>query len=312
MKKLKVGLLCNEEISRDVALAIAAISGFQLTGISGISKPELVDLPQVSNFADPELLIENSDAIILMVSSDQQFELAKMALKNSKHLFIEEPLVTEVKKAEVLLSMQREADVKVQVGCGLRLNSSFLSWGGNNARIQFLETRNLTNTHSEIPVVLELMLPDLDFVLHLAKSEVRKISASGVSLSGNTPDMVNARLEFGNGCVASLTVNSKSNIHTHAAGVFENGASVVFDFSSSENPQMPSSASGFFAASSTHHFSNPLQRKKPTEILVKELKAFYSSIVRDSITMVPLSDACRALKVAQEIMEKIEERGMEG
>jgi predicted dehydrogenase len=239
-------------------------------------------------------------------------ELAKRALKKSKHIFIEEPLTTNIEKAEILLSMQREADVKVQVGSGMRLNPSVIETNVFKLKPLYIETQYLTEKESELSVVLDLMLRDIDFVLHLIKSEVRKISANSVSLSGVTSDVVNARIEFGNGGVASLTVNRNAKKEIHTASIFENGNAVVLDFNASIMENVPQSAYNLAITKQAEENSNKSTLiGHRAEALKVELQSFFNCIIENKNPLVPLSDACRALKLAYQILDKIEERRME-
>jgi len=312
MRKIPVGLICKDSIAPEIAICIASITDFELIGYGGTSNKELFTEYSWPYFEDLDNLIDRTEAILLIVPAESQFELAKRALKKSKHIFIEEPLTTNIEKAEILLSMQREADVKVQVGSGMRLNPSVIETNVFKLKPLYIETQYLTEKESELSVVLDLMLRDIDFVLHLIKSEVRKISANSVSLSGVTSDVVNARIEFGNGGVASLTVNRNAKKEIHTASIFENGNAVVLDFNASIMENVPQSAYNLAITKQAEENSNKSTLiGHRAEALKVELQSFFNCIIENKNPLVPLSDACRALKLAYQILDKIEERRME-
>jgi len=309
MKKLSVGLFCNDQNAMEYLENIFMMEDCNLVGCYGVSQHFSMPARNVDIFEDPDTLVKQSDAIVMVLPPDEQFESAMRTLKNLKHLFIERPLLDNINMLDTLLSMQREADVKVQIGSGLRLNKAYSESNAQNFKPQFIETVNLSTTGDSAPVVLDLMLPDLDIVLSLVKSEVRKISTNGVIIKGSDYDIVNARIEFGNGSAASLTVNRCSGVNMHRAGFYEKGSALIVDFLNDSGLTEPESA---------YKLAVPKQATEKTErqywnrsIFNTELHSFYKSIVLNQPVPIPLNDGHRALKLAYQILEKLEERGME-
>ncbi len=311
MTKLNIGLFCNSNIKEEYLQSITSMEQFHLSGYFGNSNQKFLDQLDIPFYNNVDLLLEQSEAIVIMMPALHQYDLAKKAIKALKHVFIEKPLTSDIDEAETLLAMQREADVKVQIGSGLRLNPSFLEANILQSKPLFVETQNFTSG-ADANVIFDLMLNDLDIVLQLVKSEVRKISANGVCMVNDSPDIVNARIEFGNGCVASLTSNrlSKNNIHT--TSIYQKGNPIIIDFLNSNTGNQPESAYKIAVQkqatenSSSNGFDTGL-----SEIIKTELNSFYECIIKNSLPQVPLYDGCRTLKLAYQIIDKIEERGLE-
>ena len=168
---------------------------------------------QVKSFKKMEDLINESDVINIVTPTLSHFECAKMAIKAHKHLFIEKPITNTTEEAEVLMKLSREAGVFVQVGHVERFNPAFIVAKDYCNQPMFIESHRLAAFNprgTDVPVVLDLMIHDIDIILSIVKSNIQKISASGVAVVSDTPDIANARIEFDNGCVANITASRMS------------------------------------------------------------------------------------------------------
>jgi predicted dehydrogenase len=282
-------------------------------GCCGPVDPSITSKLNIPVFEDEDLLIDKSDAVIILRSPGQQFEIAKKTVKKLKHLFIERPLITDIDKVDILLSMQREANVKIQIGAGIRLNKEYMELSRKGIKPIYLETQNFSATgknSASISVVLNLMLEDLDIVLSLVKSEVQKINAIGVCIVNDTPDIVNARIEFGNGCVATLTAGRISTIDIHASSLFLKDNSIMLDFSGMDHPGHPYSTNRTMVQHQATEQPSVINLKTALDIR-NEFISFYEAITKNSIVPVTLYDGYKALKLAYQIIDKIEERGLE-
>ena len=152
-------------------------------------------------------LIHAVDVIDIVTPTLSHYKCAKVAIKSGKHVFIEKPIATTVEEAEEIIALANEYKVKGQVGHVERFNPAFIATKNMIENPMFIETHRLAEFNprgTDVPVVLDLMIHDIDIILHLVKSQVKHISASGVAVMTDTPDIANVRIEFYNGCVANI------------------------------------------------------------------------------------------------------------
>jgi predicted dehydrogenase len=185
-----------------------------------------------------EALLDASDAIDLVTPTTTHFELASQALKSRKHLFIEKPVTHTLTEARKLQKLYAEADVKIQIGHVERYNPAFISVKDRIKNPMFIEAHRLAEFNprgTDVPVVLDLMIHDIDVVLAAIQSPVKKISASGVAVISETPDITNARIEFVNGAVANLTASRISMKRMRKMRIFQKEAYISIDFLKKES-----------------------------------------------------------------------------
>jgi predicted dehydrogenase len=162
----------------------------------------------LARFTDPLALIDASDAVDIVAPTNAHFQLAEWAIKKGKHVFVEKPLAYTMEEASLLVKLVKESNVKMQVGHVERFNPAYLAIKPYAINPMFIEVHRLAQFNprgTEVSVILDLMIHDIDIILHLVKSEVKSIAASGVAVMTDTPDIANVRIEFNNGCVANLT-----------------------------------------------------------------------------------------------------------
>src|ERR1039458_2114666 len=206
---VKIGVLGVGHLGKIHLSLLRQIPQFELMGFydpdsSKIRK--ISDETGVKSYNSMEELIDACDAIDIVTPTITHFDCAVKALKKSKHVFIEKPLTHTLKEAKKLLALSNEANVKVQVGHVERFNPAFLAAAPYISNPLFIETHRLAQFNprgTDVSVVLDLMIHDIDIILSLVKANVKRISASGVAILSNTPDIANARIEFDNGCVAN-------------------------------------------------------------------------------------------------------------
>jgi len=190
----------------------------------------LYNVPQVGSYQD---LLALCEAIIIVTPTVSHFELAVEAIKRQLPVFVEKPMVETMDEAKRLVSLIDEAGVHVQVGHVERFNPAFLSAQKYLNSPMFIETHRLAQFNprgTDVPVVLDLMIHDIDIVLSVVKSRVKRISASGVSIVSDSHDIANARIEFENGCVANLTSSRLSLKNMRKSRFFQKDAYISVDF----------------------------------------------------------------------------------
>ncbi len=194
----------------------------------------LYNVPQVGSYLD---LLALCEAVIIVTPTVSHFELAVEAIKRQLPVFVEKPMVETMDEAKRLVSLIDEAGVHVQVGHVERFNPAFLAAQNHLDSPMFIETHRLAQFNprgTDVPVVLDLMIHDIDIVLSVVKSRVKRISASGVSIVSESHDIANARIEFENGCVANLTSSRLSLKNMRKSRFFQKDAYISVDFLNKE------------------------------------------------------------------------------
>jgi len=278
---------------------------------------EVTEKYNLKRFLDEEKLMDASDIIDVVVPTDKHFKICVNALRKGKHVFVEKPLANTVQEAKDLVNMAREANVKVQVGHVERFNPAFLALKDVNVKPMFIEIHRLAQFNprgTEVSVILDLMIHDIDIVLSLVKSGVKNIHANGVAVMTDTPDIANVRIEFNNGCVANLTSSRISLKKMRKMRLFQKDAYIAVDFLDKKTEiiklKEAKDTDAFFfnletpSGSKTIAVSNP---KIPAEAnaIKMELESFVSSIINNTTPIVSEIDGLLAMEVAHQIIEKI-------
>lgn len=277
----------------------------------------------VKRFEDADSLLDAVDCIDIVTPTVTHFELASKALRKSKHVFIEKPVTETVDEARILMELAREADVKVQVGHVERFNPAFQAALPYFNKPMFIETHRLAQFNprgTDVPVVLDLMIHDLDAILSVVKSGIKRISASGVAVVSDTPDITNARIEFDNGCVANLTASRISMKNMRKSRFFQKEAYISVDFLTKELEVVrmedvqgdPDPLDVVFDMGDGKPVKKIFFEKPELEginAIKEELRTFGEAIVMDKVPVVPIEDGFRALDVAQKILDKLKITG---
>ncbi|GAA6773854.1 hypothetical protein AAGS39_46220 [Flavobacterium sp. CGRL2] len=185
------------------------------------------------NFSTIAKLIHAVDVIDIVTPTLSHYKCAKVAIKSGKHIFIEKPIANTVAEAEEIIALAKEYNVKGQVGHVERFNPAFIATKNMIENPMFIETHRLAEFNprgTDVPVVLDLMIHDIDAILSVVNSKVKDIHASGVSVISDTPDIANARIEFENGCVANLTASRISMKNMRKSRFFQKDAYISVDF----------------------------------------------------------------------------------
>lgn len=319
---MKIGVIGAGHLGQFHLTQIALIDAWQLIGFYD-SNPErakeMAEKHKCTSFNSIDDLIAAVDVVDIVTPTLSHFEIAANAIKNGKHVFIEKPVTNTVAEAETLIELAEAHNVKVQVGHIERFNPAFRASVDSISNPQFIETHRLAQFNprgTDVSVVLDLMIHDLDIILSTVKSNIKNISASGVSVISDTPDIANARIEFDNGCVANLTASRISMKNMRKSRFFQKDAYVSIDFFEKKAEIIQMKA----VDENTSEFAiifDPGQEKEKKEILFnnpkiedanaiyEELSAFYNSISANTECMVTLNDAYKALKTAHLILERI-------
>jgi predicted dehydrogenase len=293
---------------------------WNLKGVYDIDQELTVRMASQYNvpaFKSLEEAIENAAVLDIATPSSTHFEIAKAAIIRGRHVFIEKPVTSDLKEARNLQNLIKEAGVVCQVGHVERFNPAFIAAEPFIANPAFIEVHRLAQFNprgTDVSVVLDLMMHDIDLILSIVKSNVRKIHASGTALVSNTADLVNARIEFEDGCVANITTNRMAFKNSRKFRVFthENLVSINLLEKTTEVVRIQNAAPG--SANMIIDPGNGLPKKEiifrhpiilPTNAINDELNTFHTSINSNKAIRVGIEDAIRTLEIAFEIEEKL-------
>jgi predicted dehydrogenase len=321
---LKIGLLGAGHLGKIHLKCIKQIDDIELVGFYDTNEETRKAVEEefdVKAYGTIEDLMDVVDAVDIVTPTVSHFNCAKTAIENNKHVFIEKPIATSPEEARELIELASNKNIKVQVGHVERFNPAFISAKDMISEPKFIESHRLALFNprgTDVPVVLDLMIHDIDIVLCALESNVKKVSASGVNVVSDTPDIANARLEFENGAVANLTASRISLKNMRKTRIFQRDAYISIDFldKKSEVVRMeeldgePDDPMAMVLDLGPDKKKRRIYFDKPEvanlNAIVEELKSFNLSIINDSIPTVTIEDGYNALNVAHMIMEDIE------
>lgn len=273
---------------------------------------------EVPAFESMEALLAAVDAVDIVTPTVAHFECARAAMKAGKHVFIEKPLTHTLEEGRELLQLSTaHPELVFQVGHVERFNPAFLAVEDRQLSPMFIEGHRLAMYNprgTDVSVVLDLMIHDLDVVLSLVPSEVKQVHASGVHVVSNSPDIANARIEFENGCVANLTASRISMKNMRRLRFFQQNTYLAVDFlkKSAEVFRLADEKIGpasfeFDTGSETKYLVFEQPEVTENNAILQELEEFVAAIQGQRKVRVGVKDGYRALEVAHLILQKIEE-----
>lgn len=320
---LKIGVLGAGHLGKIHLNCIKQIEDYDLVGFydpDRATAAEVESKMDVRCFDSIDSLIDAVDVVDIVTPTIQHYHCASKALKKQKHVFIEKPIVATPDEANALMKQAVEAGVKVQVGHVERFNPAFIAAEPFIKSPRFVEAHRLALFNprgTDVPVVLDLMVHDLDILLSIVKSQVTRVSASGVALVSPTPDITNARIEFENGTVANLTASRLSLKNMRKTRIFQDDAYITVDFldkvaevvrlNDDVDPSDPLSFTLCLADGSERQITLEKPEVHPINAIKTELESFYAAIVHNSEPAVTIEDGIAVLKLAYRILDAIDE-----
>ena len=309
-----VGHLGKFHISNWQTIANVSIVGFY--DPNDTNAEEAIKKFGIKRFDDMSSLLDAVDAVDIITPTQFHFPVCEAALRKSKHVFVEKPLANNMDEARQLIKLVGEAKVKFQVGHVERFNPAFQALKNKELNPMFIEVHRLAQFNprgTEVSVILDLMIHDIDIILHLVKSQVKNISASGVAVMTDTPDIANVRIEFYNGCVANLTSSRISMKKMRKIRLFQKDAYIGIDFlekkteiiklKTEEDEDLFSFDIETPNGLKTIAVENPEVGEQ--NAIKAELTAFRDAVINDTPTVVSEHDGFIAMEVAHQILEKI-------
>ena len=321
---LNVGVLGAGHLGK---IHLRLLNESQKYNLVGFYDPDVINGKKVAAefgytfFDNINKLIDAVDVVDIVTPTLSHFDCAKKAMEKGKHVFIEKPITNTLQEAEELLLLEKKHQVKGQVGHVERFNPAFMAVKENINNPMFIETHRLAEFNprgTDVPVVLDLMIHDIDAILSVVKSEVKQINASGVSVISNSPDIANARIEFENGCVANLTASRISLKNMRKSRFFQKDAYISVDFlekkvevvKMKDAPEKPGDFDMILqnaeGVKKQIYFENP--DIASNNAILDELETFADAINNNTIPVVSLEQGTRALRVALEVIASFQKK----
>jgi len=318
---LKVGVFGAGQLAKIHIQHWKEIPGVTLIGFY---EPDNVNAEQkaeeygLKRYSDADELMNAAEVIDLCTASQDHVRIAEKSILNQKHVFIEQPLARSLDEAAELVKLVNEANIKCQVGHAERYNPAFCALNGKVLQPMFIEAHRLAQfspAATNISVIMDMMIHDIDIVLHLVKSPARRISASGVAIINETADIVSARIEFDNGCVANLTASRVSMKSMQKMRLFQRDAYIGINFLdkkteiiSLKDPGDAIGNSDFaleMANGDRKIVSVDAPNIKMQDAVRQQLEGFTDAILNDKPVQVSVYDGYQAMDVAEQVLKKM-------
>lgn len=268
---------------------------------------------QTVAFPDLESLLNAVQAVHVVVPTVAHFEVAKRALEGGRHVFLEKPIAASLEQADQLIRLAQQNRCTLQIGHIERFNPAFRALRDVDLQPMFIESHRLSPFDprgTDVAVVLDLMIHDLDLILSLVRSPVRGIEANGVAVLSGQVDIANARLQFENGCVANITASRISLKKMRKMRFFQQNAYISADFLEGVTEVFRLTRRPDATGAESPAISHERLPCPPGDPLELELRSFVEAVATGGRPPVSAEDGRRALEVALAIHEKIREQGI--
>lgn len=323
---LKIGVLGVGHLGRIHVKCILLVPNLELVGFfdpDDRNASIIINEYGIKRFDSLEALLTAVDAVDIVTPTTTHFELAQKAVIRGKHVFIEKPITERPEQAKILLELMKEYDVKVQVGHVERFNPAMLALKEKDLNPMFIEVHRLATFNprgTDVSVVLDLMIHDLDIILNIVNSPVKHVSATGVAVVSHTADLSNARVEFENGCVANITASRLSMKQMRKVRLFQNNGYISLDFLDKKaeiislhdvNEKDKLGDSPLLEIDTQKGrklIKMDMPKVEPVNAIQLELDTFVECILNNKTPKVTLEDGYKALNLAYQISEIIEQR----
>jgi len=328
-KMVRIGIFGVGHLGKIHTRLLKEIAGYEIVGFydpDDTNAEKAIAEFGIERYDSPKKLIELVDAIDIVSPTITHYEIAREAIKNSKHVFIEKPLASNLAEAKELVELATEANIKAMVGHVERFNPALLSLNRKNLNPLFIEVHRLAEFNprgTDVSVVLDLMIHDIDIILSLVKANVKRVSASGVAIISTSLDIANARIEFDNGCVANITASRVSIKNMRKMRIFQPGAYISMDFLKKKSdvfkiddtlPMNGEEEIPHFEIdlpnASKKYITFETVEKKDVNAIKMELEHFHKAITQNKPVPVSILEGYNAMNVAHQILDKINQQLM--
>lgn len=325
MNKLKIGIVGTGHLGNIHTKLFREIENCNLVGVFDIdtAKAEIIAKEyRTTVFSDLDELLNSTDAVSVVATTSAHYDLVKKAFEFGKHVFVEKPITSTIAQAEQLVSISNQKKLKFQVGHIERFNPALISLDKYNLDPKFIQTDRLAQFNprgTDVAVVLDLMIHDIDIILSLVKSKVKNVQANGIAVVSDNIDIANARIEFENGAVANVTASRISQKKMRKMRMFQRDTYISLDFTSGVSevyrllPASEITEGNFinYGEMGVGKNKKMMVYEQPEQVEVNalkyELQLFVNSVLEDKTPPVTGRDGLRALRVAEMIIKKIQE-----
>jgi len=325
MEKLSIGVIGVGHLGKLHSKMFSQINNCDFVGVFDANQEQaksVADEFGVKSFESIDELLSNVKAVSVAATTTAHYEVAKKCFEKNIHVFVEKPITADIEEGEELVKLAKEKNLKFQVGHIERFNPGLLSLESFISDPMFIQSDRLAQFNprgTDVAVVLDLMIHDIDIILSFIKSNVKQVDASGVAVVSNHIDIANARIQFENGAVANVTASRISQKKMRKMRLFQKdhyisldfvtGVSEVYRLQPLDEPALPNSISfgeiGVGERKKRLIYEQP--ESKEVNALNYELQLFVDSVLYDKKIIVSGEDGLRALKVAEIIIQKIEQ-----
>ncbi|MDD3630583.1 MAG: Gfo/Idh/MocA family oxidoreductase [Bacteroidales bacterium] len=322
---LRIGVVGIGHLGKIHLNCIKEIPGFDLVGFYDVNYEVAKEVEQsykLKSYNNFEDLLNDVDVIDIVTPTVSHFEYAKKSLEAHRHVFIEKPIVTTIEEAKALMEISKNASVQIQIGHVERFNPAFIAARPYINDPKFIEAHRLSFYNprgTDVPVVLDLMIHDLDILLTIVNSPIKNIYANGVPVITNNIDIANARIEFVNGSVANLTASRVSMKKMRKMRLFQKDSYISLDFLNKQS-EVIQIEDNVINNSDDNILSIPINVNdniKKYAVVKKiilpevnaiktELEKFLESIITNTKPEVSIEDGYKVLDVAHQIIMKIQ------
>ena len=317
---LKIGVLGLGHLGKIHVKCIKMIDQYELAGGYDPNERAAAKISEeygVPAFASAEELMDAVEVVDIVTPTITHFELAQKAVEKGKHFFIEKPITHTLKEAQQLCELVKNKAIKAQVGHVERFNPALLAIEDKNIQPMFAEVHRLALFNprgTDVSVVLDLMIHDLDIILKLIPYEVHAVHASGVAIVSPSADIANARIEFENGAIVNITASRISMKNMRKIRIFQSDAYLSMDFLNKKTevvriheaiPEGKENCMELDTSLGKRYIELDMPEAIPNNAIKVELEAFAHSIIHNTPTKVELEDGLKALELASWIMAEI-------
>ena len=325
MKMLNIGIIGTGHLGKIHSKLMKEVTRANLVGVYDLNfdiAKKVAEELELKAFENMEQFLDEVDAVSIVATTSAHHNLIKKAFEKNVHVFVEKPITTTIEQAEEVVKISKDKNLKLQVGHIERFNSALLSLEKYNLDPKFIQTDRLAQFNprgTDVAVVLDLMIHDIDIILSLIKSKVKEVRASGVAVVSDNIDIANARIEFENGAIANVTASRISQKKMRKMRMFQKDSYISVDFNSGVSEVFrlisPTDLSmehflsfgeiGVGENKKSVIYEQP--EIKEVNALKHELQLFVNAVLDDKQPVVGGEDGLRALKIAEIILKKIEE-----
>jgi len=317
MSKLKVGVIGVGSLGQHHARVFSEIKEVELVGVADSDQQrasEIAAKNKTKAFSDYRELLKETQAVSVVVPTSLHYAVAKEVIASGNHLLLEKPITSKIEEAEELVDLAEKGSIKLQVGHIERFNPAIRAASSHINDPKFIECTRIApfvTRGTDVPVVLDLMIHDIDIILSFVRSPLKNISAIGFNLVSEKEDIANARLEFANGCVANVTASRISAKKERKIRFFQRNAYINVDYMKPEVKvyKLKGEPKGVLdLAKMVDYRELKLDKVEP---LKAELSAFVDCLINGREPLVTGHDGLMALQVAGNILETIEKHKLQ-